>query len=184
MTLEINKEGRIVIVDASEQAIAFIEERRQKLIDPVHQHWYFSRIYEGTVYITATAEESKDGFVEMIDILIADYGLKTTPATGHILSAWRRDVAYTNELKRQHAEQSESDTLIRSLKRLLAEGCRGCEYFAVSSDGDDENGYCFHGECAKRLENSRLSMENGFDRRGVRYFGLKYYPCDTCRYLN
>lgn len=183
MRLEINGEGRIVIREVSDKALSYIDQERRKLVDPIYQHWVFSQNYDGTVYVTVTAEEDKTEIVRMIDGLIEGYGLTFTNAAAHLVCCWRRDLAYTTETERTNRERDAERKQIADLKRVLAEGCKNCVNFLRVQEGDEAEGYCTFGEKRHILERSPLSSKHGEYHGGIRYWGHKYYPCDQCKYM-
>lgn len=181
MILTVNSAGKLVIQDLTEGAKAYIEAERQKLHDPVYQHWFFSQVYGDTVYITTAPEEDKFYFVQHLDAL-SIMGMGTTETTKHLLFAWRREAAHTVENMRSNAEIERLTAKARNLKIRLRQGCDGCKYFASYMDGDDACGECkAHGD-ARNIDGipAWTKFEN---KGGVSYPTYKFYPREDCIFL-
>lgn len=175
MRLEINSNGKIVLREVKGAAVEYIESERKKLVDPNYQHWYFSRNYEGTVYVTATPYEDKTEFVELLDVLIDRHGLTVTESARHLLRAWRRDALTARESERTSGLIKGLEEQIKTLRRLLKEGCAGCEYRVTDGDG------CRCALNGEWLHETPLSPRYG--PKDGSCWGTKYYPNENCKYL-
>lgn len=175
MRLDISIQGKIVLREVIGAAAEYIESERKKLADPDYQHWCFSKNYEGTVYVTATPYEDKTQLMELLDVLFEQYGLTLTEVTRHLLCAWRRDVLTAQEGERTSGLINGFEEQIKTLRKLLKDGCWGCENLVT--DGD-----C--GRCAlngERLNETPLSPRYGPEDGSC--WGQRFYPHEDCKYL-
>ncbi len=175
MKLEINTNGKIVLREIYGEAADYIENERKKLVEPNYQHWYFSRNYEGTIYITATPYEDKTEFVAMLDELVDRYGLTVSEGARHLLCAWRRDVLTAQEGERTSGLIKGLEEQIKTLRKLLNDGCGGCEYLVT--DGDCVR-CSINGE---RLHETPLSPR--YQPKDGSCWGQRFYPHEDCKYL-
>ncbi len=184
MILDFNSKGALVLKEVTEEAWAYIQAERDRT-NASPEHWIFGREnYNGTVYVTATAEEDKTEIVRITDKLIRDYGMKTTVITAHALLFWRREAAQALGIKRLNEISARLEKRVWSLKRILLNGCNSCTSFREIPNADDSDGYCMATGKYKLLDGTPLSCEYGSVKKGVRYTGVKYFPCKECKYLN
>lgn len=175
MRLELRNNGSVVIREVTADAMAYLEYERD-LVDATYTRWLFSHNQEGTVYITATPYEDKTHVYEIIEELIAHYGLIVPDILTPVLYTWRRDACIVKNCREKTDAMKER---VYALKRVLKNGCEGCENFCY--DGD-------YGRCKADggvLNETPLSFRNGqYDRDGVWHVGQKFYPHESCKLLN
>ncbi len=184
MILDVDRNGNIVLREVSEAAWNYIQSERE-CTNTSPEHWIFGHeIYDGTVYVTVTPTEDKTEIVRITDKLIRDYGMKTTVITAHALLFWRREAAQALGIKRLNEISARLEKRVWSLKRILLNGCNSCTFFREIPNADDSDGYCMATGKYKLLDGTPLSCEYGSVKEGVRYTGVKYFPCKECKYLN
>lgn len=177
MTLNKTESGKVYIADATKEAMAFIDGERERLIEPNHQHWVFSRPYYGRIYILTYPHEDKTELVRLIDILIGKYGLKMSNEANYIQLQWHAEAAEAWKNAENNRKRRVEHNTIEHLKRIVRSGCNQCSNLVISQEYDDTIGCCTY---SNTLLASKFVFENG--KNG---FDLikKFYPCGGCKYL-
>lgn len=178
MRLELRDNGSMAIREVNADAMDYINRERAAAPDAEHRHWCLSYNYDGTVYITATPYEEKKDLLRILDVLIKHYGLIVPNNVKPLLYSWRRDELYSKQSYEANKRIDALEGHLKSLQRLMKEGCEGCKNFC--HDGD-------YGRCkedGKELNETPLSFRNGkYDRDGVWHICSKFYPHEDCKFL-
>lgn len=188
MILLINSAGKLVFENISAEEQAYIDAYRSRETYYTKyrtQHGEYagklSENYQGTVYVLATPYEEKSAVVELLDELIRRFCVTVTPAAKSVLEAWRIQAGQSEGVAKLNEEIALLKQKEERFRKIMKEGCRACPHFRIGQSNGDMVGRCT--VCGDK-ELPATAYLPGYGRTvGARNWGMKFYPCKGCEYL-